>query len=107
MTASETGETTRRMLRRTPKGKAAWDKEREAAQTLINHGVDTLYQNTDSSAVVQLAEPVIFGRMVDRLAEGAGAFALIGLWAAFGLIGIGSSAVLAIASDRLAHRAPC
>lgn len=31
-------------------------KEREAAQTLINQGVDTLYQNTDSTAVVQLAE---------------------------------------------------
>jgi basic membrane protein A and related proteins len=31
-------------------------KEREAAQTLINLGADTLYQNTDSTAVVQLAE---------------------------------------------------
>jgi basic membrane protein A and related proteins len=31
-------------------------KEREAAQTLINQGADTLYQNTDSTAVVQLAE---------------------------------------------------
>jgi len=31
-------------------------KEREAAQTLINQGCDTLYQNTDSTAVVQLAE---------------------------------------------------
>lgn len=56
-------------------------------------------------AVVQLAEPVLFGRMVDSLAKGAGAFALIGLWALFGLLGILSSAVLAIASDRLAHRA--
>ncbi|WP_206614151.1 glucan export ABC transporter ATP-binding protein [Paenirhodobacter populi] len=55
-------------------------------------------------AVVQLAEPVLFGRMVDRLAEGAGAFGLIGLWALFGLAGILSSAVLAIAADRLAHR---
>ncbi|HEY0213966.1 MAG TPA: hypothetical protein VGC40_10330, partial [Paenirhodobacter sp.] len=43
-------------------------------------------------AVVQLAEPVLFGRMVDRLAEGTGAFTLIGLWAAFGLAGILSSA---------------
>ncbi|WP_134679371.1 glucan ABC transporter ATP-binding protein/ permease [Paracoccus ravus] len=56
-------------------------------------------------AVVQLAEPVIFGRMVDRLAQGSGAFALIGLWAAFGLFGIFASAVTAVASDRLAHRA--
>ncbi|MBL8349105.1 MAG: BMP family ABC transporter substrate-binding protein [Burkholderiaceae bacterium] len=31
-------------------------KEREAAQTLINQGADVLYQNTDSTSVVQLAE---------------------------------------------------
>ncbi len=31
-------------------------KEQEAAQTLINQGADMLYQNTDSTAVVQLAE---------------------------------------------------
>lgn len=31
-------------------------KEHEAAQTLINQGADVLYQNTDSTAVVQLAE---------------------------------------------------
>ena len=32
-------------------------------------------------AVVQLAEPVLFGRMIDSLAAGTGAFGLIGLWA--------------------------
>lgn len=31
-------------------------KEQEAATALINQGCDTLYQNTDSTAVVQLAE---------------------------------------------------
>ncbi len=31
-------------------------KEREAAQTLINQGADTMYQNTDSPAIVQLAQ---------------------------------------------------
>ncbi|WPB55716.1 BMP family ABC transporter substrate-binding protein [Xylophilus sp. GOD-11R] len=31
-------------------------REREAAQTLANQGADTFYQNTDSPAVVQLAE---------------------------------------------------
>ncbi|WP_276947563.1 glucan ABC transporter ATP-binding protein/ permease, partial [Haematobacter massiliensis] len=55
-------------------------------------------------AVVQLAEPILFGRMVDRLAEGSNAFQLIGIWAAFGLFGIVAGAVVAIASDRLAHR---
>lgn len=55
-------------------------------------------------AVVQLAEPILFGRMVDRLSEGRGAFTLIGIWAAFGLFGILAGALVAIAADRLAHR---
>lgn len=56
-------------------------------------------------AVVQLAEPILFGRMVDSLAGGWAAFNLIGLWALFGLLGIFASALTAISSDRLAHRA--
>jgi ATP-binding cassette subfamily B protein len=55
-------------------------------------------------AGVQLAEPILFGRMVDRLAEGSGAFGIIGLWAAFGLFGILAGALVAVAADRLAHR---
>ena len=55
-------------------------------------------------AVVQLAEPILFGRMVDALASGSGAFGLIGLWAGFGLFGILAGALVAIAADRLAHR---
>lgn len=55
-------------------------------------------------AIVQLAEPVLFGQMIDSLAKGTGAFALIGIWAIFGLAGIVVGAGLAIASDRLAHR---
>ena len=56
-------------------------------------------------ALVQLVEPLLFGRMIDRLASGQGAFGLIGLWAGFGLAGIAASAILAISADRLAHRA--
>lgn len=55
-------------------------------------------------AVVQLAEPILFGRMVDSLAAGRDAFGVIGLWAAFGLFGIVAGALVAVASDRLAHR---
>jgi ATP-binding cassette, subfamily B, beta-glucan exporter len=55
-------------------------------------------------AVVQLAEPILFGRMVDELAQGSGAFGVIGLWAAFGLFGILAGALVAVAADRLAHR---
>lgn len=49
-------------------------------------------------AVVQLVEPLLFGRMIDRLASGQGAFGIIGLWAGFGLAGIAASAVLAISA---------
>jgi ATP-binding cassette subfamily B protein len=55
-------------------------------------------------AVVQLAEPVLFGRMVDALARGRGAFGLIALWAGFGLFGIVAGALAAVVADRLAHR---
>ena len=55
-------------------------------------------------AVAQLAEPILFGRMVDALASGSGAFGLIGLWAGFGLFGILAGALVATAADRLAHR---
>lgn len=54
--------------------------------------------------LVQLAEPVLFGRVVDALARGEGAFAYIGLWAALGLFSIPASVVIAVAADRLAHR---
>jgi hypothetical protein len=35
-------------------------------------------------AVLQLAEPVLFGRVVDALARGYESFPLIGLWAILG-----------------------
>ena len=35
-------------------------------------------------AAVQLAEPVLFGRVVDALSRGQEAFPTIGLWAALG-----------------------
>jgi ATP-binding cassette subfamily B protein len=54
--------------------------------------------------LVQLAEPVLFGRVVDALSNGSAAFPLIGLWAALGLFGIGAGVVVAVIADRLAHR---
>lgn len=39
--------------------------------------------------IIQLAEPILFGRVVDALSTGSGAFPLIALWAALGLFGIG------------------
>jgi ATP-binding cassette subfamily B protein len=55
-------------------------------------------------AIVQLAEPILFGRVVDALSKGEQAFPIIGVWAALGLFNIIATAALAIMADRLAHR---
>ncbi len=55
-------------------------------------------------AVVQLAEPVLFGRVVDALSKGEQAFPIIGIWAVLGLFNIIASAALAVMADRLSHR---
>jgi ATP-binding cassette subfamily B protein len=70
--------------------------ERALALLLVAAGI--------AIAVVQLAEPVLFGRVVDALSKGEKAFPIIGLWALLGLFNIGASAALAVNADRLAHR---
>jgi ATP-binding cassette, subfamily B, beta-glucan exporter len=58
------------------------------------------------------AEPVLFGRIVDVLSikqagappQSPSAWVLLAAWAAFGLFTIGTSAVVALHADRLAHR---
>jgi glucan exporter ATP-binding protein len=55
-------------------------------------------------ATVQLAEPILFGRVVDALAKGEAAGPTIALWAALGLVGILAGVVVAVFADRLAHR---
>ncbi len=55
-------------------------------------------------ALVQLAEPILFGRVVDALSQGAAAFPIIGLWALIGLFGIFAGVLVAVFADRLAHR---
>lgn len=55
-------------------------------------------------AAIQLAEPILFGRVVDALSKGQNAFGYIGLWALLGLFAIGAGVVVSINSDRLAHR---
>ncbi|MEQ1651894.1 MAG: glucan ABC transporter ATP-binding protein/ permease [Hyphomicrobium sp.] len=55
-------------------------------------------------AAIQLAEPILFGRVVDALSKGDDAFHLIGLWAALGLFSILAGVVVATYADRLAHR---
>lgn len=55
-------------------------------------------------AAVQLAEPVLFGAVVDALSKQEPAGWIIGLWALLGLGGIAASVTVAVIADRLAHR---
>ena len=55
--------------------------------------------------LVQLAEPVLFGAVVDSItAGGTAVFELIALWAVLGIGGIAGGVVVALHADRLAHR---
>ena len=54
--------------------------------------------------LVQLAEPVLFGRVVDALGNGGPVFELIGIWAVLGIGGIAAGVTVALFADRLAHR---
>jgi len=54
--------------------------------------------------LIQLAEPILFGRVVDALANNQSTATLIMLWAAIGLFGIFASVTIAVTADRLAHR---
>jgi hypothetical protein len=52
-------------------------------------------------AVLQLAEPVLFGRVVDALASGYESFPLIGLWAFLGFLSVVVSFLLEVWSEML------
>jgi len=68
-------------------------------------GLATLLAITSVAiGLVQLAEPILFGRVVDTLARGEAAFPYIALWALLGLFGIIAGASVAVFADRLAHR---
>jgi glucan exporter ATP-binding protein len=54
--------------------------------------------------VVQLAEPILFGAIVDALARAQSPWTAIGLWALIGIGGILASVYVAVAADRMAHR---
>ncbi|MGI9409839.1 MAG: ABC transporter transmembrane domain-containing protein, partial [Hyphomicrobiaceae bacterium] len=64
----------------------------------------TLVAANAAIGVIQLVEPVLFGRVVDALARSQPTGAIIAAWAGLGLVAIGASVVVAVAADRLAHR---
>jgi glucan exporter ATP-binding protein len=70
--------------------------ERRLAWSLAAAGVGV--------AAVQLSEPILFGRVVDALAQRSQPFGFIGAWAALGGVGILASVMLSVLADRLAHR---
>jgi ATP-binding cassette subfamily B protein len=64
-------------------------------------------------ASAQFIEPILFGRIIDTLANAQGGtrtvswsdvIVLVGMWVGFGLFIIGSSTMVALHADRLAHR---
>jgi ATP-binding cassette subfamily B protein len=55
-------------------------------------------------ALTMLAEPAVFGRVVDLLASGKSAWGHIALWAALGAGGAAASIAVAYHADKLAHR---
>jgi ATP-binding cassette subfamily B protein len=54
--------------------------------------------------LIQLAEPILFGRVIDALSKGEAAFPIIATWAALGLVSVAASVVVSVYADRLAHR---
>ena len=54
--------------------------------------------------VIQVFEPVLFGRVVDSLTKTGQSFHILSLWALLGLMNIFASVFVAVMSDRLAHR---
>jgi len=72
------------------------DQERGLALTLAFAGC--------AVGAVHLAEPILFGRVVDALSSGKRSFSYITAWAALGVLGIAASVVVSVLADRLAHR---
>jgi ATP-binding cassette subfamily B protein len=56
------------------------------------------------NAAVMLAEPLLFGKVIDALSRGQEAFPTIALWAALGLFGIVAGTTVSVLADRMAHR---
>lgn len=79
---------------------------RRALDLLLHEGRPVVYLALANAGigVVQLAEPVLFGAIVDALANQRPTFSYIAGWAALGLFGILASVVVAVAADRMAHR---
>lgn len=54
--------------------------------------------------LIQLAEPVLFGRVVDALSRQGDPFSVVWLWAGLGGFSILASVIVAMFADRMSHR---
>ncbi len=77
-----------------------------ALRILASEGmlVSTLVTAAVGIGLIQLAEPILFGKVVDALSRYSQALPLIGIWALLGVFSIIASVVVAVLADRLAHR---
>ena len=57
-----------------------------------------------ATAMIQVYEQILFGKVVDALAKNGDATPLILTWAGLGLIGILAGVIVAVLADRMAHR---
>ncbi|MGB3501654.1 MAG: glucan ABC transporter ATP-binding protein/ permease [Mesorhizobium sp.] len=55
-------------------------------------------------AMVMIAEPILFGRIIDAIADKGELLPTLGLWAGFGLFNIVAFVLVSRQADRLAHR---
>jgi glucan exporter ATP-binding protein len=55
-------------------------------------------------AIVMIAEPILFGRIIDAIADKQDVVPVLGLWAGLGLFNIVAFVLVARQADRLAHK---
>jgi glucan exporter ATP-binding protein len=77
-----------------------------ALRLLLQEGWPVILLAVANSGIglIQLAEPVLFGAIVDALAHKRATFSYISAWAGLGLCGIIASVIVAVYADRMAHR---
>ncbi len=79
---------------------------KRALEMLLREGPAVYFLAIANAGIgfVQLAEPMLFGAIVDALANSRPTSGYIMIWALIGIVGIVASVVVSVAADRMAHR---
>lgn len=64
----------------------------------------TLVAASVLSALIQLTEPILFGRVIDTLSKSGAVWPVLSFWALIGIVNLIVSVFQAVFADRLAHR---